>query len=228
MIYYPLSYALRSEDLPKQSTATASANGQALVSTFTSGVFGVAPSAGAANEKFVGFLSVQTSALPFAQTVAVNVEQATLSVSGTYTLQQVPVSSSYMLYDNTAGAIVSSGYTIDAYGNLTYAAGAGHLVTVTYQVALTVAQAAAKFGNIQPGGYFGDYVGSWTVMREGTIYTDQFDTTVDYSVATSIKTAAGGKVTSNAGTTSAPAISANVVSIPTNTRPFLGLSFIAY
>lgn len=226
-VYYPLSFATRSEDMPKQVGATATANGQALIGDVVSGPFGVAVSTGAGTDKFVGFLSAQTSALPFAQSVGVQSETATLSVSGTYTLGKVPLGGTTLLYDVTAGAAVSSGsYTIDGSGNVTYVAGAGHSVYFVYQFTLSVSMARARFGDIQPGGYFGDTVGSWSVMRSGTIYTDQFDTSKSYEDATAIKLASGGKVTDHSG--AGNAINANIVSIPSSTKPFLGLSFLSY
>lgn len=225
-IYHPLSFAVRSETLPKAVGATFAADGQALIGDVVQGAFGVSPSTGAGTDKFVGFLRGQTSAVPFLQTTAVMVEEVTLNSSGVVTLQKTPLAGTVSAYNLTDNVAVASGeQTIS--GN-TFTGAAAHYsdrVRIVYNYTLTVAMARAKFGDVQPGGYFGDTVNMVSVFKIGKIYTDQFVTSVQWEDATSVKLAAGGKVTDQTGT--GVTIPAQIVAIPTANLPYLGLSVSA-
>lgn len=225
-VYNPLSFATSQVCLPKLSTATFAADGQALIGDIVAGVYGVSPSTGAGTDKFVGFLRAQTSAVPFLQTTAVMVEEITLSSAGQATLQKTPLGSTLAIYNMTDAAAVTGGDITLSGQNITLASGHfNDTVRCIYAYTLSVVAARAKFGDVQPGGYFGDTVGMVSVMKRGTIYTDQFDTAKQWEDATAVKLAAGGKVTDQNG--SGVAITANIVAIPTTALPFLGLSFTA-
>jgi hypothetical protein len=103
---------------------------------------------------------------------------------------------------------------------------AGNNVTVTYKYALTVVQARALQGDVQPGGYVGSYVGQTGLAKRGTIYMDQFDASVNWAAATGLKLAANGQITNQAGAGVALP-GAYVVAVPTQEVPFLGLEFSA-
>lgn len=226
MIYAPLSSNVVSKDMPLALNATFSADGQALVGVLdTNGTFGVKASTGGAGEKFVGFLHAQTSAVPFQQGTTTKVEQVVLGPSGAFTLAKVPVGSTVSIHNVTDGTTITTGFTLDANGNFLSAANGSKEVRFTYTIALSANEARGLFGDVQPGGYSGYLVKQAAVARQGTIYIDQFDTSVDWSLATGVKLAAGGKVTNQAG--SGVTIDAVIVSVPTVDRPYLGLEFAA-
>lgn len=224
-VYSPLSFANSSQSMPKAAGATFAANGQFLIGDVVNAQFGVKPCAGAAGEKFVGVLNAQTSAAPFLQTTSVMAEEVTLSVGGTVTLSRTPLGGTTGAYNITDGAAIAGGAFSVSGTTFTSVANAGKKVRIVYKYTLTVDAARAKFGDVQPGGYVGDTLGFASVMRKGTIYTDQFDTAVQWEDATAVKLAAGGLVTDQSG--SGVAISATIVQIPTASMPFLGLSFDA-
>lgn len=222
-IYAPQTYASHSQSLPKAANATFAADGQALIGDVVAGVFGVSPSTGAGTDKFVGFLNGQTSAVPFVQTTAVMVEEVTLSAAGQTTLRKTPSSGTLSAYNITDGAAIAGGdITLSGTSFTGAAAHFNDTVRITYTYALSVAEMRAKWGDVQPGGYVGDTVGMVSVMKKGVIYTDQIDTAVQWENATSVKLAAGGKVTDQTG--SGVAIPVQVIAIPTGNLPFLGLS----
>ena len=227
MIYAPLSYATRSRDFALASDAVLTGDGQAMVSVLSAnGVAGVKPSTGAAGEKFVGFLRSQTSGVQLLPATAVKVEQQVLGSAGTYTLAAVPMAGTLVVHNVTTGATVASGdYVVDAAGNFTSIACANAEIRFTYTRALTVLAARSLVGDVQPGGFAGYSVGQAPVVQEGVVYTDMIDTSIDWSLATSVKLSTGGKLTNQAG--GGVAISATIESVPTVDRPFLGLSFDA-
>ena len=228
MIYSPLSTFVRSIDEPMAAGAVVTADGQALVGAIqANGLYGVRPSTGAAGERFVGFVHAQTSMAPFLQPNATKTETLTLNAGGTAVLGQAPLAGTVGAYNVTAGAAVAAGdIAIAADGvTITITGGAGATVAVTYSYALTIVQFRALFGDVQPGGFAGAQIGQIGVAKQGVIYTDQFDTAVNWRAATAVKLAANGKVTDQSGT--GVAIDAVVRVVPSDSYPFLGLDFIA-
>lgn len=223
MIYAPLTSFVRSTDMALAIGAAISENGQALVNTIVNGKEGVQPSTGAAGEVFVGFAALQTSAAPVLPTSIVRVEELVVPASGVIALAKTPLTGSVHVAkasDNSAVAVNAvTGVNVDV-----TAANADLLVRVTYRAALTVAEARAKVGDVQPGGYSGNIVGQAGVGQQGVIYTSAFDTSKDWSAATAIKLGANGVLTdSGTGAT----IKAVVVHLPSVDYPFLGLRFNA-
>lgn len=221
-IYYPKTFDITMSEEPLQPGVTLTSDGQALVGAVVDGAYGVAPSAGVAGEVFVGFLKAQTSAAPFVQTYKTKVEQVTLPANATYTLARTPIGGTLAVYDETtAAAIASANYTLtDA--TVVVTGKGGDVVTFTYEYDLSVAEARSIFGDVQPGGYIGQSTGQCGVMKAGVLYTDNFDTSVNWREATTIKTGADGKlVASGNGAT----LRAVVVSIPSSINPFLGIRF---
>lgn len=225
-IYQPLSSYTRSKDFPLAANAVLAADGQAMIGSTVNGLFGALPSTGAGTDVFVGFLNTQTSAAPFLQSTATKVEDIVLGPSGTTTLALAPVSGTVSAWDLTAGAAVSGGnLSVDSVGNVTVTGGGSHEILFTYSYALTVTQARAMFGDVQPGGYSGTVVNQASIVQQGTIYTDQFDTTKQWRSATSVKLAANGKVTDQSG--SGVTVPCVIIQLPTTDYPFLGLDFNA-
>lgn len=227
MIYTPLSSATRSKEFPLAAGAVLAADGQAMIRSQVGQVFGVTPSAGAGGEMFVGFLSAQTSAVPFLATTAVKVERFVVPAGKVLTLSKTLVASSVFVYNVTGSAAVTpdsaTGTTVDLTTNGTV----GSTVDVTYRYNLTVAEARARNGDPTPGGYAGLTTNTVGIWQAGTIYTDQFDSSKNYAAATAIELAAGGLVTDQSGTGNV-AIPCTVIAIPSVDFPFLGLEFDAY
>lgn len=223
MIYAPLSYTNRSKDMPLAVNALLSADGQCLTGNMVNGVYGVNVTGGAATDAFVGFLMPQTSAIPFMPATAVRVETLVADVNDKVWLGNTPVNGTVNAFDLTANANVAAPAVVGT--SVECAAAAGHVIRVIYTIALTVNAAKSLAGDVQPGGYSGYVVGSVAVAQQGVIYTDQFDTSVDWSNATNVpKSGANGHVVA-AG--NGPNLNAKVIALPTAEIPFLGLQFNA-
>lgn len=223
MQYTPLTSIVRSTDMKLAAAALALTlqDGTPLVFGLEDGVRVVAPSAGAAGEVLAGFAHLQTSAAPALPADAAKVEFHVANASSEITLDKTPLASQYSLVNAATGAAVA--VTGAAGAVLTTDAAEGVQVKVTYRRALTVAEAVSLVGNVQPGGYSGSVMGQVGVAQQGTIYTDRFDASVNWALATGVKLAAGGIVTDQAG--AGATINARVVAIPTADYPFLGLQF---
>lgn len=99
---------------------------------------------------------------------------------------------------------------------------ANRVFDVTYRYALSVVESQELTGDGVSGRSASAVTQTVTVVRKGTIETDQFDTGVDWSAdnITGIKVGAGGII--QLGGTGAT-LTAYVTSIPTGDSPFLGL-----
>lgn len=224
MIYAPLSYAIRSTEFPVALGASISVNGQALVVANVGNVFGVAPSAGAAGEVFVGFVSAQVSAAPFLESTAVKVENAIVNAGGTVTLAFPPLATTTLIFDNASGLVIAQPPGVIT-GRVVSGLAAGSNVTITYTHALSVTQAVSLLGNQQPGGSAGASTNSIGVAQQGRIHTTSFASGRNYAAATALKLAANGQITDQSGT--GVTINAFVTQVPTLDVPFLGIEFVA-
>lgn len=225
MIYHPNSFHIRSTEYPLAAGATLAADGQALVVSNVGGKFGVAPSAGTAGEVFVGFVSVQTSAAPFLEQTAVKVDTGISSAGGTFTTTFPPQAGTLLVLNKATGAVIAPGGWVLGAGGAITALPASTEITLVYTYALTVGQAVAIMGNQIPSGYAGSLLGSVGCSQRGRIWTNQFNTAVDWKAATAIKLAANGKVTDQSG--AGVAINGFVTDFPNGEYPFLGIEFSA-
>lgn len=219
MIYFPLTKIVDSGEAVVAPTANITAEGQALVKTAK----GLAPALGTAADVFAGFSIAGVSAAPMQALYTTKVETALVPGNGVVTLAQTPVAGQLAAFDNTDGAAIAAPTVA---GKTVTGLTAGNTVTITYKYALSVVQARALQGDVQPGGYAGAYVGQIGLAKRGTIFTDQFDASVDWSAATGLKLAANGQITNQAGSGVALP-GAYVVSTPNQEVPFLGLEFSA-
>lgn len=224
MLYLPLTKIVDSSEAVVAAGVTIAAEGQALVRAVGAPASGVAPSAAAsANEIFAGFAVAGVSASPMAPAYATKVETFTVPVSGIVALAFTPVAGQVGVFDNTAAAVVATPTVV---ANTVTTLTSGNVVTVTYRYALSVIQARALVGDTQPGGHAGLVVGQIGVIKRGTIFTSEFNASVNWAAATAIKVAAGGQITDQTGT-GATITGAYVVSVPTADVPFLGIEFSA-
>lgn len=229
MIYSPLSSYLRTKELPLSASAVLSQEGQAMMITWAGQVPGVLATAGAATDKFVGFLIAQTSAVPFLQTTAVKTERFTVPAGKTVTLAKLPIASTTFVYNVTGSAAVTpdSVNTTTGVVDLTTGGTVGTTVDITYRYNLTVAEARSRNGDVVPGGAAAYVTNSVSLVQAGVIYTDQFDSSKNYAAATGLKTAANGLITDQSGA-GAALTGATVIATPSVDYPFLGIDFSVY
>ena len=223
MLYLPLTKIVDSGEAAVAPGAVIAAEGLALVRAVGAPASGVQPSmAATATEIFAGFSIAGTSAAPFAEAFTNKVEEFIVPASGAITLAFTPVAGQLFLFNVTTG-LAATGMTVS--GRNVTVLPVGATIRATYKYALTVVQARALQGDVQPGGNAGDYVGQIGLAKRGVIFTSEFDTSVNWATATGIKLAANGRVTNQAG--AGATINAYVVSAPTQEIPFLGLEFSA-
>jgi hypothetical protein len=223
MIYSPLSKYPDSSETAVAPGASIYAEGLALVRTQGNMSAGVMPSTGNTTDIFVGFSIAGTSAAPFAEGYTNKVESFTVPASGTITLTFTPVTGQVFVFDNTANAAVPTPAVVGANVNgLT----PGDEVTVTYSYPLTVIQAIALYGNVQPGGYSGAYVNQIGLIKRGIIYTSMFDASKNWAAATAIKLGANGILEDQTGTGLA-IDGAVIIAVPGEDVPYLAIEFSA-
>ena len=151
----------------------------------------------------------------------------TVAPAGSVVLPRPPFSNAVVGLVNAdsgeaiAGDTTVSGKTVSN-TNLTE----GLNVRVVYKYAMSVVEAKSRLGDIQPGGPAGAVVGQIGFISRGTVYTNCFDTAVDWTKATSIKLGANGIVTSG-DDKEGTEIKGYVVAQPTAMYPFLGIKFSA-
>lgn len=223
MIYGPLSFFTRSAEKALASGAVVADSGQAMVHSIQNGAQVTQPAAGSAGEIFLGFANLQTSATPTVPATAVKVEDIeAVPSTGIIVASKTPVAGTVSVQNAATKATIA---VVSVTGNnIDVAVGsAGLAVTLVYTHALTVTEARALVGDIQPGGYSGHTYGQVGIGQEGVIYTSVFNSAVNWNLATAVKLAAGGKVTDQTGT--GVAINAVVTRVPSKDYPFLGLQF---
>lgn len=222
MIYGPFTKTLDSSEARVAPGAVIDAEGMVLVRANGAQAAGVLPSTGGTAEQFAGFSIAGTSAAPFAEGFSNKQETFIVPANGKVTLQFAPVPTQFFVFDVDANAAVP-GATLA--GNVISGLTAGNQVVVTYKYSLSVVQARALYGDVQPGGYSGAYVGQIGLLKRGMIYTDQFDASKNWAAATGVKSAAGGQVTDQSG--SGITLPAQIIAVPNAEVAYLGLEFSA-
>lgn len=224
MIYGPFSKYLDSSETVVAPGAVIDAEGMVLVRAKAAQAQGVMPSTGVAgSELFAGFSIAGTSAAPFAEGFSNKQETFTVPATGKVKLQFAPLPNQLFAFDNSTNAAVSPAPTVS--GQTVSGLPAGDSVTITYKYSLSVVQARAMYGDVQPGGYSGAYIGQIGLIKRGMIYTDQFDASKNWAAATAVKMAAGGQVTDQTGT--GDEIPAQIIAVPSSEVTYLGLEFSA-
>lgn len=234
-MYLPFGKFEQSTEMLQAPGASFTAEGQAVVRQAGASPLGVVPSTGQASDIFCGFAIAGTSALPFPEPSYTKVETFLVPATGAVTLSMTPVSNADVgVYDLTTGSAVASP-TIN--GAKVSGLTAGDQVQVTYKYDLTPVQRRALFGDVQPGGYVGDTIGQIGVVTRGTVYTAEFDHSVDWTKFDTTTTApnkfvmvakANGQVgLADSATNTAAVIPGYIVSLPTQDVPFLGITFSA-
>jgi hypothetical protein len=214
MLYFPNTRGAVSGEVSVAPSAVVSAEGQALVS-----VAGAKPSTGAAGEVFIGAAVSQQMTL---MSVA-KVDEAIQPASSTVTLSRTPSAGTLSIYDTDTKAIIAVGGAVTLVGKVVTleAASVGHKLKFTYKFVPTVTEARALQGDVYPGGPAGAVVNQVGYINKGPVYTDQFDTTVNWAAANPVvKLGPNGQFT--IGGTGAT-VNCAIQAIPSVTSPFLGL-----
>jgi len=226
MLLFPNTRHDGSYERPLAAGVVIEAEGQALIGVYTAGVFGVKPSTGAANEVFAGV----SLSRPISPTHMPVVERLTVPASGVVALKAAPVAGSARIANAASNAVftqvagapaAATEVKVDATASLTFqAAIAGTVVIATYLRDLTVAQSLMVQGNQDIGGPAGAYFGQVGLIVRGDVYTDQFDTTADWSNPVDLRLGANGKFTIGGTGTKVPGY---VLATPVEGAAFLGI-----
>lgn len=222
MLYFPQGRAYVSQEFPVAVGETVGAEGMALVAQTSGGVFGVQESNGTSGEKFVGVsVSMQMTLTSLSR-----VEEQVVPSSNTLTLERTPSSGTVSVYDLTSAALVpASGggaWSLSGRTLTLTATETGHEVRVSYKYAPTAVESMQLQGDIYPGGAAGLVVGQVGALKNGTIFTSEFDTAVNWNVDNPVvKTGAGGQFTIGGNGDTVPGF---VVSVPSASSPYLGLN----
>lgn len=218
MLYFPNSRVALAAEFPIAAGASVTAEGCALVSDNTGGVFGVKPSTGAAGDNFVG-VSVSQQ-LPL--TTFPKVEEKVQPSTDIITLAKTPTGT-VLVYNATTSAVmvITTNYTISGKTITMNSAFRGNTIRVFYKFTPSAVEARAIQGDTYPGGATGTTLGQVGILRSGTIYTTEFDQTVDWQQASpTVKLAANGLFTIGG---SGATVNCAVVQPPNTTNPYLGL-----
>lgn len=222
MLYFPQGRAYISQEFPVAAGASVNAEGLALVASTTNGVFGVAPSAGTSGEKFMGVsVSMQMTITSLAR-----VEEYVVPSGLVVTLDRTPSSGTLSVYDLTSAAVVpasSTGAWSLSGATLTLTATElGHTILCRYKYAPTAAESQLIQGDIYPGGAAGYVTGSVGVIKNGTVFTSEFDSTVNWNAANpTVTSGAAGQFTVGGNGATVPCV---VVNVPNVDSPYLGLN----
>jgi len=229
MAYYgPLTHFIDSASEVAAPGEIIMSEGLALVRAQADQAAGLRVATGAAGEIFAGFSTAGTSAAPFPEGYANKVERFLVPSTGIVTLARTPVTGQVGVYDVTNGAAIPVAAPVVVTGNQIAGLTPGDEVEVTYKYALTVLEARTLYGDVQPGGYVGAYVGQIGVGKRGTIYTDNIDTSADWSTAKAIKMGPNGQLkVATLPADQALVIPAVIKALPSQDRPFLGVEFSA-
>lgn len=221
-IYAPLTHGPISGEFAVAPGAMFTAEGQAIVRTNNNQSAGVLPSTGTATDIFVGFAIAHTVGAPFEEPFYNSVETYVVPTGGKVSLVNTPIAGQVGIYDITAGAPVPVSGGVSVTGNVISGLTAGNTVVVTYKYSLSVYQRVALFGNAQPGGYVGTYVDQIGYVSQGQVYTSEFNTSVNWAVATQVKLAANGQITDQTGSGNVIA-NATITAVPSSQVPYLGI-----
>jgi hypothetical protein len=221
MIYFPSTRVNISRELPVAVGASIAAEGIALMADNAGGVFGAKATAGAGTDVFLGIAVSQQIALGN----QVKVESFTQGAGNTITLARTPVASTLSVFDVTAGGVVpvgAGGWSLSGKTVTLQAGTNGHELIAYYKFAPTAAEVRFIQGDVWPGGPAGAALNQIGVATNGIVYTDQFDTTVNWNAnGIAVKTGANGQFT--IGGSGATLAGVQVIAPPTPGFGFLGL-----
>jgi hypothetical protein len=220
MIYFPQTKGYISKEYPLVVGAAVTAEGQAMVGLTAAGVFGVKPSTGVASEVFVGIAVSQQITI----TSLPKIEDVVVPAGLVVTLARTPSAGTSSVWDKTSGAVVvagGAGWTL--VGNVqTMAAGfLGHTLQFSYRYAPNANESRSIQGDIVPGGPAGVLVNQIGIIKNGVVWTTEFDTLVNWDATNPVVAlGANGQFTiGGVGTV----VNCTIVNVPSASSPYLGL-----
>lgn len=194
--------------------------GQVLVSVLENGIEMVKPSAGTEGEKVVGF--AWSNAIIPGTAVVTKTETADDDYeAGAFTVALENAVAGTVAA--TVNGVAAAGTLADGVFTLTDAVSAGDVVVIMYRKELTVNESRAQFGDKRANLNNNLALNSISVIRgNGDIWTDQFDTSADWSSATEAAAGANGLlVPAAAGKTTV----GRIIGKPEAAKLMLGISF---
>jgi hypothetical protein len=211
--------------IKQDASANSIVEGSPLVITTDNGVGKVSLGTGSDSEKFLGVAFaglVRPTVLPFQESFAV-------PTALTYVLQKQALSLPLVYIDGVVATVATTAptatdevqYTI-ATNTLTFYTGTTGNVIVVYKYTASLVEARAATGDGYPGGLeLNELNGTIGVIKQGTVATDQFDLTVDWSASNTgtIKVNSAGLF--SIGGTGATVSNGYVVQAPGFGSPFL-------
>lgn len=226
MLYFPNTRIELSLERPVAAGVVIGAEGMGMVADYTGGIFGVKPSTGvAADDKFVGVginRVIDALARPNIESGVVAANAQVLSFAPQAGTLRV-LANGVLLTVVPGGPPAAGQVQIDGVNpkKLNFnAAENGQSTVVTYRFALTVAQAIAIQGMQDPGGPAGRYLGQMGLITRGDVYTDQFDTLADWSVANPVLTLGAAGQFSQGG--AGAVVPATIIALPVVGSALLG------
>lgn len=202
--------------------------GVALVAVMEQGKMKVRPSTGVANEVFVGFsLSRNSQSLRLTEELEVKVPA---TAPYTVTLPHAPVDGQIAVAGLTPTADPADAPAAGEFANVdkvvTFnAAKAGQVVRVSLAFTPTFQESIAASGNDPIGGLPSTALGVIGVIKEGDVYTDQYDVTAEWKAdgaPQDVFLGANGLVTTKSGGTKLGSVT--ILNVPSVGSGFLGLS----
>lgn len=247
MLHLSKSDPRRSTSRPVAAGVGALEEGIALIASRENGVLKVKPGVGSSNsEEFAGFvLNERTAPALFPRVLEnqtiVQFEAGRYGVRIDKPVVGVPrivfASNNVALTEYTADldAILEAGeYKISTAsdgGNVieTVVGELGKKLNIIYNYAPTVIDLIQLGGDNSPVTFstITSIIGETSVIEEGTVYTSNFDVTVDWinTAGSAIKVGANGVLKASGNGASVPG--ARVIEAPTQDTPFLGIAFRA-
>ena len=219
-----------SREIKAHSLYPITSEGLALVHALENGEGVVRPSSGTTNnEIFAGFSLAQN----IKTDQAIMIEDLVIPANAPYTvtLQKTPTAATEMLVKASGtgelafNAGVGPGQFNQAGTTLTFnVAEAGQSVHVVYRYNLLAVEAQMLYGDQPIGLTAAAVLGSVSVITKGIVFTNNFDTSDDYSTAVDssvvVKAGANGRI--QLGGTGAPVVG-RIVHVPTADVAFLGV-----
>lgn len=237
MLNLQKTYTDDSKDYGLAANASVTQEGVALVSILEGGIEKVKPSEGTSNEILVGFSFGNNFVT---DTLVESVSASLPAVSAKTTVQLLPYvvsnanptagtsvfisgsASTFAPVANAGAVSVAGNWFVDpTSGLLTIMGAASEDVVINYRRELTVNEQTILFGSPRVNAPANATLNQVTAKRgNGNIFTDQYDTSNDWSTATLAYTGADGKLT----TTATGGNAMRIISRPSAADKFIGVS----
>lgn len=229
-LYFPQTRIEISVERAVAAGSVITAEGAALVRVNVAGAIGVKMSTGAAGEVLTGIsINSVTNLLQVPR-----IETSVLGTTNSVFVGSAPIAGTIRVVAGvtvltSSAAPSATQYAIDGTNPLKFnfdPSFQGQKITIAYQYSPTLAQVVALQGNTLPGGPAGQYLGQVGVITRGDVYTDQWDTSADWSAGFGVVLAANGKF-APAASAAAAIRGVEILELPTAARSFLGLTINA-